>query len=108
MSGCRSPTPSSGEHQMYVLYCPAGRRASCGRSQRNWGKMMSITDHPRSTPHRRTWQRGLALFAAVGLVVAACGDDDDDNASSATTAAPAATTAEPTAEATTAPTTAAT
>jgi ABC-type branched-subunit amino acid transport system substrate-binding protein len=69
---------------------------------------MSITDHPRSTPNRRTWQRGLALFAVVGLVVAACGDDDDDNASSATTAAPAATTAEPTAEATTAPTTAAT
>ena len=37
---------------------------------------MSITDHPRSTPNRRTWQRGLALFAVVGLVVAACGDDD--------------------------------
>jgi ABC-type branched-subunit amino acid transport system substrate-binding protein len=70
--------------------------------------MMSTTDHPRSIPNRRSWRRGLALFAAAGLIVAACGDDDDDDASAteSATAAETATASETaTAEATTAPTT---
>jgi len=69
---------------------------------------MSTTDHPRSIPNRRSWRRGLALFAAAGLIVAACGDDDDDDASAteSATAAETATASETaTAEATTAPTT---
>jgi ABC-type branched-subunit amino acid transport system substrate-binding protein len=39
--------------------------------------MMSNTGDPRSNPNWRSWRRGLALIAVVGLV-AACGGDDDD------------------------------
>ena len=40
---------------------------------------MSTTGDPRSIHNRRQWRRKLAVFAVVGLVVAACGDDDDDD-----------------------------
>jgi len=57
---------------------------------------MSTTGDPRSIPHRRSWQRKLALLAVVGLAAAACGGDDDesDTTGSGTGGATAATTGE--------------